>query len=488
MKRKSGTSIRSRIFFYFLMFTVLLLALLWVLQTVLLDDFYRHQKMSTLTSAADSIADNIGNVDVLTLVKRISEENDICVLIVSENGIPMISAESASVCAIHSMSSRDMRMFIERLNANDGVVFHVFSMISFRNHQYDASRYTGRVPKPDNGDAQSMLAAQRVELESGRSVYVFLNTMITPVSAIVETLRLQLVFASVVLVFLSFFISLVLSRRITQPIVLTTAAAKELSVGRFTSPITSITYSEVELLNRQLEQAAQDLVRVEAVQRELIANISHDLRTPLTLIEGYAEVIRDFPGENTGENMQIIIDETKRLSTLVNAILEYSVGKSGRNKTQATVFDLTESVLEILKRYQKLTEQDGYIIHFEYEQHVQVLADKMKVGQVVYNLINNALTYTGEDKTVIVRQKTEGDHVKMEVQDTGEGIAPGEIDLVWSRYYRSSKPHKRPAIGTGLGLNIVQGILEEHHLQYGVDSRENEGTIFWFCLPIESEQ
>ncbi len=481
----SGLSIRSRIFSYFLMFTALLLVLLWIFQTVLLDDFYRFQKTSMLRSSAETLARNINNPDLQTLVTRISEQNDVCVLVVDENMEALASADASQGCLIHRAGRKELYRFILALQKSRVMSFQEFPLMGFRNTQYDAARFIGRVPPADEGRTRSMVTAHMAALENGETAYIFLNAIITPVTATVDTLRSQLFFITGLLILLSFFISLILTRRITQPIVATTQAARELSVGEFAPAETRISYREVAQLNRQLTQTAQDLRKVEALQRELIANISHDLRTPLTLIEGYAEVMRDLPGENTPENMQVIIDETKRLSTLVTAILDYSVTRTGQSVPNPAKYDLTESILRILTRYQKLTEQDGYHIHFQFDRHVQVCADEVKVGQVVYNLINNALTYTGENKTVTVTQTVSGNQIRVSVTDTGDGIDPEDLPMIWSRYYRGQKPHKRAAIGTGLGLSIVKGILESHRLEYGVSSKVGAGTTFWFLLPVE---
>ena len=116
-----------------------------------------------------------------------------------------------------------------------------------------------------------------------------------------------------------------------------------------------------------------------------------------------------------------------------------------------------------------------------------MIADEVQAQQVVYNLINNALTYTGEDKRVIISQRIGEDKVRIAVSDTGEGIAPEDLPYIWSRYYRGGKPHKRAAVGSGLGLNIVKGILDRYGLSYGVESTPGQGSTFWFEMPLTSE-
>ena len=218
---------------------------------------------------------------------------------------------------------------------------------------------------------------------------------------------------------------------------------------------------------------------MEGLRKELLANVSHDLRTPLTMIQGYAEVMRDLPGENTPENVQIIIEETERLTSLVNDLLDLSRLESGAITLERTRFDLTQSIRAILRRYDKLA---SYSFPFEAEEDVFVTADELKISQVVYNLVNNAITYAGEDKTVTLRQTVENGKVRISVSDTGEGIPQDKLKDIWERYYKVDKEHKRAQVGTGLGLSIVKNILELHGGAYGVESEEGKGSTFWFEL------
>ena len=139
----------------------------------------------------------------------------------------------------------------------------------------------------------------------------------------------------------------------------------------------------------------------------------------------------------------------------------------------------------MVERIGKLVAKDGYTVHFAPEKELSAVADEARIGQVVYNLIGNALTYTGEDRQVYVTQEVRENRVRITVTDTGRGIPPEELPLIWNRYYRAKESHKRAIIGSGLGLSIVQGILEQHGAPYGVDSQEGKGSSFWFELPLE---
>ncbi len=477
-------SIRMRIFLYLLLFVAVLIGLLWMFQIVMLDDFYRMLKTATLKRSAETIVQNIDNPELQTLVERISQENDMSILILDEKMVMTQKAEITAGSIIHGMDKLDLRRFWEKALASDNTWLELFDLRAFRNLVYDARRFVGRVPPPDTGRSETMLYLRLAQRQDGETVGVFLNSLITPVSATVETLRSQMLIITVSLLALSLLLSYFMSRRITRPIVDTNEAAKALSQGKFAPPHLKAVYREIAELNATLAKAAKDLSMVDQLQKELIANISHDLRTPLTMIGGYAEVMRDIPGENTPENMQVIIDETKRLSTLVSAVMDYSRLQTGGQELTLQAYDLTESIRELLKRYSKLTEQDGYELVFMAQENVTVLADETKITQVAYNLINNGILYTGGDKKVLVRQTVENGMVTISVIDTGCGIPPEEIPKIWDRYYRA-KVHRRAAIGTGLGLSIVKSILDTHRLPYGVESTLGQGSRFWFSVPVQ---
>lgn len=150
-------------------------------------------------------------------------------------------------------------------------------------------------------------------------------------------------------------------------------------------------------------------------------------------------------------------------------------------KLDKTCFDLTESVRIILERYNKLAD---YSFPFYAGEEAFVTADELKISQVVYNLVNNAITYAGEDKTVTLRQTVENGRVRISVSDTGEGIPPDKLKDIWERYYKVDKEHKRAQVGTGLGLSIVKNILDLHGGAYGVESQLGAGSTFWFELPV----
>jgi signal transduction histidine kinase len=291
-------------------------------------------------------------------------------------------------------------------------------------------------------------------------------------------------FITGILIVLAFFISLFVAKRIAKPIDSITEAAENLAKGDFNTKFDGRGFLEVKKLADTLTYAEKELSKVDTMQRDLIANVSHDLRTPLTMLKAYAEMIRDLSGDNPvkrNEHLEIIINETDRLSLMVNDILDLSKLESGKQKLTPSEFRIGEKLSEIISRFKGISEKMGYSIHFTPDEEKIVCCDVVKIEQVIYNLINNAINYTGEDKQVFVRQINRPDGIVIEIQDTGDGIEEDKIKLIFDKYYRSEN-HKREVVGTGLGLSIVKAVLKLHNYDYGVRSKLGEGSVFWFKI------
>jgi signal transduction histidine kinase len=478
-------SIKYKLFFYLVVFAAVMLIMLWFFQIVFLDDFYRYIKINNIKSSAETIEKNIDNDNINVLLNTIAERNQTYIRILNEDGSNIFSSDAAPDSLIHRMPSSELYQIYRSAEQNGGTMLDFRSREEPKDRLFKDKHFEGNVPYGMGKIDQSMIYAKIVEKQDGSKLIIILNSTITPVNATVDTLRVQLAYVTVITILMALGLALFISKRISKPIIKINKSAKELAKGNYETSFEGRGYLEISELNDTLNYAARELSKVEGLRRELIANISHDLRTPLTMITGYSEVMRDLPGENTPENVQIIIDEAKRLTTLVNDILDISKLQSGTQQLTTESFNLTQSIEEILLRYAKLTEQGGYKLKFINSEDAWVNADHIKLSQVVYNLINNAITYTGPDKSVTITQSISQDSVKIEIADTGEGIAEESLPLIWDRYYKVDKAHKRAAIGTGLGLSIVKTILDLHEAKYGVSSTVGQGSTFWFQLKLD---
>ena len=484
-RRLNSRGIRYRVIMYLMAFVAALLALLWLFQIVLLDDFYRWSKTWQIRQTSDTLAANVDNDGLESLMNHLASRSDMCIVLLNDKGKTILASDDIRFCLIHRMSKEDRAFWCEVAPKDGSVLIEQFSVAPQMEEKVNPRNFRGWVPQA-SGDRQALLCIRRVSMPDGTVGYLLLNAIITPLDATVETLRTQLVVITIAVLLGAVLLAWLISRRVARPIIETNEAARSLSRGQYAPPEHGSEYLEMAELNQTLALAAKELSQVEALQHELIANISHDLRTPLTMIGGYAEVMRDIPGEASPENLQIVIDETARLTSLVSELLDFSKLQTGSVALDIAPFDLTDAVKTIVQRVARMTEKDGYQLTFAPGEHVSVRADEKRMGQVVYNLIGNALTYTGEDRTVTVTQTVAEGRVRIAIRDTGKGIPEEELPLIWNRYYRARESHRRAVIGSGLGLSIVQSILEKHGAQYGVQSAAGEGTTFWFELAIDA--
>jgi signal transduction histidine kinase len=338
------------------------------------------------------------------------------------------------------------------------------------------------VPSPSGG---YVVFGARLDDGTDRPALLHMTTPLTLSHFTSTIMRRQAFYCALICAALSLLLSLFISDRIARPVTEFSKVAKKLGKGDFSVKFLGNGLSEIEDLADTLNYATAEMGKTEALRRELLANVSHDLRTPLTMVKAYAEMIRDISGadpQKRAAHSQVIIDEADRLANLVNDIQNLSKLQSGTETLEKSPLKLSELAKSVLERFNIYSSKDGYIFNAEIEPDCQTVADGPKIEQVLYNLIGNALNYTGADKTVSVFVKKSGGDVVFGVRDTGKGIAPDEIDAVWERYYRSGQS-KRKRVGTGLGLSIVKNILEMHGARYGVDSTPGAGSTFWFAMP-----
>ena len=310
--------------------------------------------------------------------------------------------------------------------------------------------------------------------------------IIAPLEADRTTLniiRKLLVYVSVIVMIIAIGLAFFLSRTLTKPIESLTSSAKEMSQGNYRVKFNGGSFTETKELARALNQASYEMEKTDFYQREIIANVSHDLKTPLTMIRSYAEKIIDISGDNPEKrnaDLHIIISETERLNNLVQDMMAVSNLQSNKVQLNKETFNLVGAAAEVFESFEVLNESEGYDIQFHPCKPVFVVGDKSKIMQVMSNFISNAVKYSGDNKFVDIQLKRSGKKVAFHCIDHGVGIPADEQSHVWDRYYRTSANHERDIEGTGLGLSIVKGILTLHNAMYGVKSEEGKGSDFWF--------
>ena len=492
-----------RMFGIIFSFIILFAISMWVFQIQMLKYFYQGVKYNELRETVEVVknASDTNSELSLAVSERASDiYGDIWVYRVENNNLiednPVIFSEGS-----HDSYAVFLQRQFDTLY-HGGRYIAVFSINYFKNNSFSEFKILeDNLGRPNgipyrNSSLRDTNAIQVDIISVGESseLVIVQRAKLAPMSALMQTIRVQVVFTSVVLMIFAVIMVIIMSRMITKPIVRINEEAKKLGRGNYKVEFSGYSYREVCELSDTLNYAATELSKNDNLQKELISNISHDLRTPLTMIRGYSELMRDIPGENTPENFQIIIDETTRLAELVDGMLDLSKIQSGARVPDKRIFCLTDVIRATLVRYEKLVLQEGYRIEFDFSEDVFVLADKNMILQVVYNFINNAINYTGNDKYVRVLQEVVpqlmpiieilDNKVRISVIDTGEGIREEDIPHIWDRYYKVDKVHRRATVGTGLGLSIAKDVLEVHEAVYGVESKPKEGSTFYFELDL----
>ncbi len=474
----------------FLLFAFVMLILLWLFQIVFLDDFYRLIKTEQIKSSTEYVCENIENENVTGLIDDLQKRNNMKIALydttdqifskiystTSEGFMSMDFMPHEIYACYYAAEKNEGTVILDSENLTGEVYFNndIFGYFKGENPRYDRDMAT-----------KEMTCAKIKTAQDSKEYMVVVRAEITPVTSAVETLRIQLIIVTCVLVAIAIIFAFVVSETISKPIVCTNNGAKELAKQNYHVSFEGGSCKEISELNATLNIAAAELSTVDRLRQELIANISHDLRTPLTMIGGYAEAMRDIPGENNPENIQVIIDESRRVAELVNDLLDMSKMESGVLPLNIEVFNLSECIRNLIAGYKRLQTDMGYSLEFVYDEDVYIKGDKTRISQVLYNLVNNAVNYSSEDKNVTVRQVTVGENVRVEVIDKGEGIEAEDLKYIWDRYYRVDREHKSAVVGSGLGLAIVKNVLELHDARFGVKSGVGVGSTFWFELPKE---
>ena len=477
-KKKKGTrsrgSIMYRTWLYFVGMTVVMLALLWITEVILFKAYYSRMKEREIATECFDVFSDFS-----------ADKYDVSTHKVSDDYIQKVEAAVSGNQLIFVMFT--VTNDIEPADATPSDIHIVLFMPEPT--YFGTERGTGdfiyRV-RHNNG-AYTLVVGDSTKLPDGTEMWFYASSVIMPMDATISLLASQLVLVTCICIIVSVLLSYALSKNITKPIREYAATARKLGKGKVEFRKTG--FAEFDELAKALNYSADELEKTEKMRRDFLANVSHDLRTPLTMVKAYAEMVRDISWRDEkkrNEHCKVIIDEVDRLTLLVNDILDLSKIQAGTRAPDMKRMDMSALASAVLERFAILSEQSGYKFDLTADEDCYVCADERMVEQIVYNLIGNAVSYTGADKKVEVRVKRLMDAVRVEIADTGKGIAPSERDKVWDRYYRSSQA-KRAVMGSGIGLSICKNLLVLHEARYGIDSVVNNGSTFWFEMDYAPE-
>lgn len=316
--------------------------------------------------------------------------------------------------------------------------------------------------------------------------YVVLHLPFSVITA-VQNQILRIIAITFALIFLiSLIILAIVQYYIFSPIKKITKAANEYATGNLTYPLEIMHDDEIGYLATTLSAMAKDLSTKEADQKKFISNVSHDFRSPLTSIKGYLEAMLDgtIPPELHEKYMRRVISETERLTKLTQSTLAMQSLDSRGNLLDRTMFDINQVIRDCGGTFESICRPKKITLDLEFENMAStVWADRGKIQQVVYNLLDNAIKFSSPSSTIWVSTYEKRDKVFVSVKDSGCGIPKESLKKIWERFYKSDASRGKDRTGTGLGLSITKEIITSHGENIDVISTEGIGTEFIFSLP-----
>lgn len=462
--------IRTRICVFMLLLVLIILFLVWLLQVTFLQQLYEYYKAEDVKEIQAEMVQKFNEQDVQTAYRSIwemAQENELYVAIYDSN--------KKAVMTPFMFMDLDVRNF--RFNAS---LFESYQRVLDEAVDEMTENKSGNYVYYGSEKGDFIIVVSKILAADGE-YYILTRAPLAPIKATTDIIKRNYFMIILIGFLIASIISFLLSEYISRPIHALSKGAKAIAGGDldYFIPETNDD-SEVGQLICDFNHMTQELSKVDKLRKDLIANVSHELRTPLTMIKGYAETMRDLTGEDAekrNRQLGIIIEETDRLSLLIADILDLSQLQAGRVSFKQELIDFSQTVQRIADRYEYFKDK-GYEITTSVAPNVFVTGDEERLEQVLYNLIDNAINHSGEEQKVSI-QLTGGAKPRLEIKNSGEPIGEDDLPYIWERFYHMDKSGKRRVTGTGIGLSIVQEVLEIHGFAYGVFSDEN-GTVFWF--------
>lgn len=467
-------SIRFKLWGAMVLIIATTLILIYILGVVLLEKQYLNKKKEDVSTIVNTVTSQIKDEDYERLESYLYElalKNNVCIDISTPAGTTIIRSEGlGNNCFAHKSISNKRRILNTIYSNPDSAIATTIE---------------------DKTGGIGHLIAGVHTIQDNLEYILIVTASLSPVKETTDIIASQLLSTSLIVLVIATILSFIISMYITKPIKKLNNAINTVTRGDLDTAVITKGNDEISELGDNFNYMVKQIKTSNTMQKELIANVSHDLKTPLTMIKGYAELIKDITGEDKEKRetqLGIIVEETDRLGILVNEIMDLSLLQAGVKKLNVEEFCIISLISQVINRFDYYVQNNDYKFVTRYPSQISsnsllVSADKFRIEQVLYNLINNAVAHIGADKTIIVAVSDLSDtHVKVEIIDHGEGIDPNELTLIWDRYYKPFRTASGENKGTGLGLSIVKTILTTHNVPFGVSSTLGEGSDFWFSL------
>ena len=433
------------------------------------EDMVNSAREVSRTAAAIAPSDSLNSWVLSMTLSSVSNSTGNQVFIADPNGVVVTCSDRRPVC--EHMGYQMSPEILHQLSTNGSI-----NQITNLGGLYESNRYVV---------AQPIIVADTGEILG----YVFVTNVIDNMLGAWSTFLGVTAVVTAAVFIAALVISLIYSKRMARPLDEMAAASRKFARGDFSVRVKQEddTADEMGSLIESFNKMADSLEMAEARRTEFIANISHELRTPMTTISGFADGILDgtIPKEDEEKYLRSIRDETRRLSRLVRDMLDVSQMRArAADPSKRTVFDLTELVLQTLLSFESRATKKGLDVDPQLpDNHIMVRADKDAITQVIYNLLDNAVKFAHEGTCITLRLYKDNGKAYVSVKNVGETIPPDDLPFIFDRFHKSDRSRSLDTTGVGLGLYLVKSIINSHDEDIAVRS-EDGVTEFVFTLAL----
>lgn len=466
---KKTYKIKHIVIVFMVIFVIAVLGFIYVFQLNFLDDFYKASKIQEMKEVETEIYNGLINNNLVEAAENARLSNEVCVRVITHNTSVTGYRTDGSACALEYLTTNQIsQIYNETMQNGSQMVFENYGL------------------KRDNTRIDDLYITARVVDDGNYISMILVSSIVAPLNPTILTIKNQLVVVSAIVIVATLILGYFISRFVVKPFNLMIAEAKNLPEGNYRGENVTTRISECQELNQTLIDSCDKINEAERTRKELLSNVSHDLRTPLTMIAGYGEMMIDFDEEKTNENIKVIIDEAKRLSGLVDDLLDLSKAELGRLELSKDDISLNGLLQSVYNQYARYMELQHCRFTLDIDKDVIIKADDKRLKQVLYNFINNAVNYNDKDAPEVkLYSKIEEDQIEFGVIDNGEGIKEEDLDKIWDRYYKIDREHKRQLLGSGIGLSLSKKIVEAHGFICGAESEYKMSSRFYVKAPFE---
>jgi signal transduction histidine kinase len=451
---------------------VIIFAISWFFQVVFLEKYYISQRTKVMKqeikNVSSMIENNVSSNDILNEIVDFGSASDCLVIVTDEN----FNINYTSATKINNSNNNSQRIMQENIN-------YIKTKIEPKTQQIVKSFIS-------NGTIfNSIIMGNSVD--DAKKGYVIIHSAIERINETTAILKQQLMVICLISLFIGSFIAFILANKFSKPILEINTASKRIAEGDFDTVVSVHSKDEIAMLAQTINHMARQLKQTDNIKKQFIANISHELKTPISSIRAYGELLRDcdiIEKEEKEKYAEIIVMNSKKLTTMVEDILELSEIQSGNYVLELSSFCLIFLIKDIINDLQALAaEKNVHIILKTFNDTILITADKDKIHSVFCNILQNAVRHSHLNSIVEIELTSTTSNINISIIDTGEGIPEDKLPYIWDRFYKVDKSRKSGKSGAGLGMAIVKEIFELHHYTYGIESQIGVGTQVWFNIP-----